>query len=124
MYYLDFSNQEIITLTTKRVNTNCYFLYTVNSKMDYFTRAYIEGSYRSLYLQHLLGWPSDQQLINALSNNFIINYRVLSDGVRRAHAIYGPAAAILKVKMVMKKTKHVELKQHISVQAEILKYHP
>ena len=64
--------------------------------MDYFTRAEIEGSDRARDLQHLLIWPSDQQLVNSTSKNFIINFPVLSDGVRRAHAIYGPATSILK----------------------------
>ena len=59
MYYLDISNPEIITLTTNRGDTNYYFLSTVNSNMEYFTRADIEGADRALELKHILGWPSD-----------------------------------------------------------------
>ena len=92
--------------------------------MDYFTRADIEGVERSRDLQHILGWPSNQQLINALSNNFIINCPVLSDDVRCAHAVYGPATTILKGEITRKNPKHVEFKQRIPIQAEILKHHP
>ena len=45
------------------------------------------------------------------------------DDVRRAHAIYGPASAILKGKMARKNPKHVDFKQRISIQAEILKHY-
>ena len=48
----------------------------------------------------------------------------MSDEVRRAHAVYGPDTAILKGEIVRKKPKHVEFKQRIPVQAEILKHHP
>ena len=64
--------------------------------MEYFTRADIEGSDRAHDLQQLLGWPSDQQLINVLSKKLIINCPVLSDNVRRAHAIYGPVTTLFK----------------------------
>ena len=64
--------------------------------MEYFNHAYIEVSYRARDLQHLLGWPSYQQLINNLSNNFLIDFPVLLDDVRRAHAIYGPDTATLR----------------------------
>ena len=37
--------------------------------------------------------------------------------VRRSHAIYGQATDILKGGMVRKKPKHVDFKQHISIQA-------
>ena len=92
-----------------------------NANMDYFTRADIEGADRARDLQHLLGWPSDQHLINALSKNLIINLPVLSDDVKHAHAIYGLATAILKGEMVRNKLKRVEFKHRIPVQAEILK---
>ena len=77
------------------------------SNMEYFTCACIEGEDRARDLQHLLGWSLDQQVINAQSKNFIINFLVLSDGVRRDHAIYGPATTILKKKMMRKKTKNI-----------------
>ena len=54
----------------------------------------------------------------------MINRPVLLDDLRHAHAIYGPATAILKGKMARKKPKHVEFKQHIPIQVEILKHHP
>ena len=94
LYYLDGSNPEIITLTTKRGDTDYYFLSTVNANMEYFKCADIEGADRAHDLQHPLGWPYNQQLINALSKNLIINCPVLSDDVRRAHYIYGTATAI------------------------------
>ena len=75
---------------TEREDTDYSFLYNVNVNMKYFTRADIEVSDRALDLQHLLGWLSDKQLINALSKNLIINFPVLSDDVSRAHAIDGP----------------------------------
>ena len=90
LYYLEVSNPEIITLMTERKDTEYSFLYNVNVNMKYFTRADIEVSDRALDLQHLLGWLSDKQLINALSKNLIINCPVLSDDVSRAHAIDGP----------------------------------
>ena len=92
--------------------------------MEYFICAYIEVADRARDLQHLLGWPSNKQLINALSKNLIINCPVLSDDLRHAHAIYGPATAILKEEMVRKKPKCVGFKQRITVQVEILKHHP
>ena len=96
LYYLDVSYPEIITLTTERGDTDCYFFSTVNVNMEYFAYAEIDESDRACGLQHLLWWPSDQHLINALSKNLIINCPVLSDDVRRAHAIHGRATAILK----------------------------
>ena len=81
--------------------------------MDYFTHVDIEVADRLRDLRHLLGWPSNQQLINCLSKNLIINFLVLPDDVRRAHAIYGPATAILKGGMVRNNPKHVEFKQRI-----------
>ena len=90
---------------------------------DYFNRKYIEGSDRAGDIQHLLGWPSDQQLINVLGKNLIINWLVLSDEARQAHAIYGTATTILKGEMAIKKPKHIELKQRISIQSEIMKHH-
>ena len=48
LYYLNVSNLEIITLTTKRGDTNYYFWSTVNANMEYFTRVDIEGSDRAL----------------------------------------------------------------------------
>ena len=124
MYYLDVSNPEIIALTTERGNTNYSLLSTVNANMEYFTCAYIEGSDIARDLQHLPGWTSDQQLINALSKNLIINCPVILYDVRRAHAIYGTATAVLKGEMVRKNPKHVEFKQKNTIQAEILKHHP
>ena len=102
---------------TERRDTDYYFFCTVNVTLDYFTRAEIEVSYRSRDLKHLIVWPSNKQLIKALSKNMIINCPVLSDDVRRSHAIYGPATYILKGEMVRKKPKHIDFKQHISIQA-------
>ena len=107
LYYIDVSNPEMITLTTERGNTDYYFLYTVNVNMEYFNRADIEGSDRSRDLQYLLGWLSDKHLINAISKNLIIDCPVLSDDVKRSHAIYGPTTAILKGGIVRKNLKHV-----------------
>ena len=92
--------------------------------MEYFICAYIEVADRARDLQHLLGWPSNKQLINALSKNLIINRPVLSDDVRRAFAIYGPASDILKGEMARENLKHVEFKQRITIQAEIMKHYP
>ena len=39
LYNLDVSNPEIIALTTKRGNTDYYFLSTANANMEYFTHA-------------------------------------------------------------------------------------
>ena len=75
--------------------------------MEYFTHAYIEGVDREHDLQHLLGLPSDQNIINALSNNLIIDCLVLLYDARHVHAIYVPVTAILKVKVVIKKPKHI-----------------
>ena len=44
--------------------------------------------------------------------------------MRHAQAIYGKANYILKGGMVMKNSKHIEFRQHIPIQAEILKHHP
>ena len=91
--------------------------------MDYFTTSDIEGEYIAHKLKHLLGWPSNQQLVNDLSKNLIISCPVLSDDVRRAYAIYGPATTILKGKMMRKQPTHIEFKQHIPIQVEILKHY-
>ena len=96
LYYLNVYNSEIITPTTEMGGTDNYLLPIMNANMEYFTRAYIEVLYRSRDLQHLLVWPSNQQLINALSKNFIINFPVMLYDVRRSHAIYGRATDILK----------------------------
>ena len=124
LFYIDFSNPEIITLTTERGDTDYSFLSTVNSNMEYFTCADIEGSDIARDMQHFLGWPSDKQLISALSNNLIINCPVLLDDLRCTHDINGPATGILEGEMVRKKPKHVEFKQIIPIQVEILKHHP
>ena len=124
LYYLDVSNPEIIALTTERGNTNYYFFSTMNVNMEYFTRADTEVSDRENELQHLLGWPTDQQLMNDLTKNLIINCPVLPYDVRRAHDIYGPDNAILKVKMARKNPKHIKFKKRISIQEEIMKHHP
>ena len=92
--------------------------------MGYFTRAEIEVSDRTRDLQHLLGWSSDQQLINSLSKNLIINCPVLSDDVRHAHSIYWPATDVLKGVTMRKNPNHIVFKQHVPIQAEILKHHP
>ena len=110
-------------MTNERSDTDYYFLSTVNANMEYFNRVDIEGADRAHNLKQLLGWPSDQQLINKLSRNLIINYPFLSDDARRVHAIYGPATAILKDKIMRKKPKHVEFKQRITIKEEILKHH-
>ena len=109
-YYLDVYNPEISPLTTERGDTNYSFLSTVNANLEYFNHADIEGSNRAFELKHLLVWPFYQQLINALNKNSIINCPVLSDDVRRAHVIYGPATASLKGKTARKKPKHIEFK--------------
>ena len=57
--------------------------------MEYFIRTEIEGSYRARELQHLLGFPSYQQLINTLSKNLIMNRPFLLDDVRRAMPFTG-----------------------------------
>ena len=54
----------------------------------------------------------------------IINFPVLPDELRRAHAIYGTTTAILKEMMMRKKPKHIESKKQIPIQSEILKHHP
>ena len=77
LYYLNVSNTETIPLMTESDNTDYSFLSSMNMNMEYFHRAVIEGSNRARYLQHLLRWPSNQQLINALSKNLIINCPVL-----------------------------------------------
>ena len=100
LYYIEISNPETIPLTTESGNTDYYLLSTVNANMEYFTHADIEGANISRDLQHLLGCPSNQQLINTLSKKLIINCPVLLYDVRRYHVIYGPATAILKGKMV------------------------
>ena len=84
--------------------------------MEYFTPAYIEVADRSCDIQHLLGWLPSRQLINALSKNLIINWPVLSDDMRCAHAIYGPDTDILKGKTTRKNPKHIEFKQRIPIQ--------
>ena len=96
IYYLDISNPETILLTTESVDTFYYFLSTVNVNVDYFTHGENESAYRARDLQHILVWPSNKNLVNALGKNFIINWPVLSDDMRHAHAIHGPATAILK----------------------------
>ena len=101
----------------ERGDTDYSSLSNVNANMGYFTRADIEGTYRACDLQHLLGWPSDKQLTNALINNLIINRPVLSNDTRRARAICEPYTAILKGEMMRKNTKHVEFKQRIPIQA-------
>ena len=75
-------------------------------------------------MQHLLGWTSDQQLINALIKNLMINCPVLSYDVRRADAIYGPDTAMLKGEIVRKKPKYVDFKQHVLIQSEIMNHRP
>ena len=107
LYYLDVSNPKIVTLATEMGDTDYSFLFTVSANMEYFSRAEIEGVYRARDLKHLLGWPSYQQLVNAISKNFMINCPVLSDDVKHDHAIYRPATAIFKVGMVRKNPKHV-----------------
>ena len=124
LYYINVANPEITILTTERGNTDYSFLYTVNSNMEYFTREDIEGASRAPDMQHILGWPSNQQLIKALTKDLIINCPVLSDDVRRAFAIYGPASDILKGEMARENLKHVEFKQRITIQAEIMKHYP
>ena len=109
---------------TERRDTDYYFFCTVNVNMDYFTRAEIEVSYRSRDLKHLIVWPSNKQLIKALSKNFIIKFPVLSDDVRRAHVIYGPDTAILKGGMARNNPKNIEFKPCTPIQEEILKHHP
>ena len=108
----------------ERGNIDYSFLSTLNANMEYFTRVDIDGAHRAHYLQHLLGWTSDQQLINAISKNLIINCPVLSDDVRCDHALYWPATSILKGGVVRKKPKCVEFKQCILIQAEIMEHHP
>ena len=81
---------------TERGDTNYSLFSTVNTKMEYFTRADIEVADRARELQHLQGWISDQQFINALSKNLIINCTVILDDLKRAHASYKPATNILK----------------------------
>ena len=93
-----------------------YYLSTVNANMDYYTHAEIEGTEIARNLQHPLGWPSDKKLKNALSKNLIINWQVLSDDVRCAHASYGPDTDILKGKTARKNPKHIEFKQRIPIQ--------
>ena len=83
----------------ERCDTNYSFLSTVNINMEYFTHIDIKGSDWAHDLQHLLGWPSDKQLINDPCKNLILNCPVLLGGVRHAHAIYGPATAILNEKI-------------------------
>ena len=77
LYYLDISNPETIPLTTENSYTNYYYLSTVNSNMEYFNHAEIEGLHRARDLQYLPGCPSDKQLINYLSMNPIIHCPVL-----------------------------------------------
>ena len=48
---------------------------------------------------------------------------VLLGDLRHAHAIYGQATTILKGKIVRKNPEHIEFKQLIHIQAEILKHH-
>ena len=121
---MDVSNPEIIPLMTGSGDNNYYFLSTVNANMDYFTHVETEGADRARDLQHLLGWSSDQQLINSLSKNLIINCPVLSDDVRHAHSIYWPATDVLKGVTMRKNPNHIVFKQHVPIQAEILKHHP
>ena len=115
LYYLDVSNPEIIPLTTESGNTDYSLLSNVNENMDEFTCEDIEGADRARDLEHILGWPSYKQLINALSKNMIINCLALSDDVIRAHEIYGKATAIMKGKMARKNTNNIEFKQHIPI---------
>ena len=91
--------------------------------MEYFNLSEIEGSDRAHDLQHILGYPSYQHIINAISKNLVINCPLLSDDVRCAHAIYGISNAILKREMVRNNPKHIEFKQRIPLQADILKNH-
>ena len=84
LYYLDVSNPEIIPLTTESGNTDYSLLSTVNVNMEFFTCEDIEGADREHDLKNILG--------------LIINFPVLSDDMRRAHASYWPATAILKGK--------------------------
>ena len=98
LYNLNIYYPEIITLPTERGDTDYYFLSNVNVNMEYFTCADIEGADRARNLQQILVWPSNQKLINTLSDNLIINCHVLMDNMRHAHAIYRPATSILKWK--------------------------
>ena len=107
LYYIDIYNPQTIALTTESGDTDYYYLSNVNTNMDYFNRVEIEGEDRACEPQHLLGWPSDKQLIKYLSKNLIINCLVLLDDVRRAHTIYGPDNDILKGKMARKKPKYI-----------------
>ena len=73
LYYLNIYNSETIALVTDIGDINYSFLSTVNDNMEYFTHAEIEGEDISRDLQNITGCTSDQQIINALSNNLIIN---------------------------------------------------
>ena len=42
--------------------------------------------------------------------------------MQHAHTIYGPATATIKGKIARKKPKHIEFKQRIPIQPEILKH--
>ena len=64
--------------------------------MEYLTRSEIEGVDRAHDLQHILGWPSNQHLINSLGKNLIINFPVLLDNMTHANAICELATNIFK----------------------------
>ena len=78
LYNLDIYDPEIVPLTTKEIVSDYYYLSTVYVNMEYFTCADIEGADRDHDLLHIIGWTSDQHLINVLNKNLIINCTVLS----------------------------------------------
>ena len=100
------------------------FFHTVASNKEFFSRLEIEGADKARLLQSRLGWPSDQELLEAVRDNLVINTTVTVDDIRRAIAIYGTAVPLIKGKMIRKTHNQPVQVQRVSLPPPLLEHHP
>ena len=86
-------------INTKVTNYSPSLIQTVDSNKAMFTKRDVIKADNARRLQHIIGWPSDTQFQNIISNNQIINCDTSIDNIHRAKVIYGPAPELLSAKM-------------------------
>jgi len=62
--------------------------YSFASNKEFFSRREIEGADKARIVQSRIGWPSNQEFIEAIRGNLVINATITVDDIRRAIAIY------------------------------------
>jgi len=101
LYFLNLDGKSPVTKLNKSVSPYSFF-HTVASNKEFSSQLEIEGADKAQILQSCVGWPSDQELLEAVRDNLVINATVTVDDIRRAIAIYGTAVPLIKGKMIRK----------------------